>query len=154
MTRRRLDDYYLSVYRSSDDISALDGKSQSLTKTPYHACFQCTADVLNGPLLRTASQTDALTILGAHRGGLMTSRSPQVWCTLRVNFASEVLCELDFICIIENNTVNVNSRFSMHVKKRHWWSWTLCMVDFLHVHEFDWVPIFSDCNFSEVSWIT
>ena len=69
------------------------------------------ADVLNGPPLTTGSHPDALIILGPHRGGLMTSRTPQVWCTVRVNFDSEVLCELDFICILENNTVTANSRF-------------------------------------------
>ena len=131
----------------SDDISSLDGKSQSLTKTPYHACFQCTADVLNGPPLRTASQTDALTILGAHRGLLMTSRSPQVWCTVWVNFASEVLCALDFICICDDNTVTANFRFDCMWKKdtgdpELFASWISCMCTSSTAFRFSQTAIF------------
>ena len=88
---------------------SLDEKSHCLTKSRYLGCFRCTADVLNGPPLSLTSQPDILTIQEAHWGVLVTSRSPQVWCTVLENFFSTALSTLDFFCITENNTVNANS---------------------------------------------
>ena len=136
----------VSPYQRSDKILTLDEKSHCLTKSRYQVHFQCTADVLNGPLLRTASQTDALTILGPHRGRLMTSRSPQIWCTLPENSVSDAICALDCLCIYENFTVSVNHRFWLHVAKRDRWYCIMLIVNFLHVHEFEDFRFFSDWN--------